>query len=71
MSQRAADDVRPNPEFGVWVGAETSAGGDAVFVYDAEGAEGFEVGVVVAGEGEGVEGVEPAAAGEFRGVNGR
>ena len=56
----AVDDVGPNEELGVRVRAETRAALDAVFVYDAQGAEVFVFGVVVAGEGEGVEGVEPA-----------
>lgn len=42
------------------VGSETCAFLDAVFVDDAQGAKGLEGGVEVGGEGEGVEGVEPA-----------
>lgn len=38
-------------------------GRDAVFVEDAQGAEGLEGWVVVLGEGEGVVGVEPAVIG--------
>jgi hypothetical protein len=56
----AVDDVRPDEELGVRVRAEAGAALDAVFVYDAQGAEVFVFGVVVGGEGEGVEGVEPA-----------
>jgi hypothetical protein len=44
----------------VRVRAEAGAALDAVFVYYAERAEVFVFGVVVGGEGEGVEGVEPA-----------
>jgi hypothetical protein len=44
----------------VRVRAEAGAALDAVFVYDAQGPEVFVFGVVVAGEAEGVEGVEPA-----------
>jgi hypothetical protein len=55
----AVDDVRPDEELGVRVRAEARAALDAVFVYHAQGAEVFVFGVVVAGEGEGVEGVEP------------
>jgi hypothetical protein len=56
----AVDDVRPDEEFGVRVRAEAGAALDAVFVYYAQGPEVFVFGVVVAGEAEGVEGVEPA-----------
>jgi hypothetical protein len=56
----AVDDVRPDEELGVRVRAEAGAALDAVFVDYAQGAEVFVFGVVVAGEAEGVEGVEPA-----------
>ena len=55
----AVHDVRPDQEFGVAVRAEARAALDAVFVDYAQGAEVFVLGVVVAGEAEGVEGVEP------------
>lgn len=42
------------------VGAEARAALDAVFVYYAQGPKVFVLRVVVASEGEGVEGVEPA-----------
>jgi hypothetical protein len=48
----------------VAVGAEAGAALDAVFVDYAKRAEVFVSGIVVAGEAEGVEGVEPAC-GEF------
>ena len=55
----AVDDVRPDEELGVRVCAEAGAALDAVFVDYAQGPEVFVFGVVVAGEAEGVEGVEP------------
>lgn len=42
------------------MGAEARAFFYAVFVDHAEGAEGLVAGVVVGGEGEGVEGVQPS-----------
>lgn len=56
----AVDNVGPDEEFGVRVGAKAGALFYAVFVDHAEGAEGLVAGVVVGGEGEGVEGVQPA-----------
>lgn len=63
MLELAGQDVAPDAEFCVRVLAEARAAGDAVFVDYAQGTEGFVGGVVVAGEGEGVEGVEPAVVG--------
>lgn len=63
MFEFAAHNVAPDEEFGVRVRAKACAALHAVFVYHAEGAEGFVRGVVVGGEGEGVEGVEPAVVG--------
>lgn len=68
MFELAGDDVRPDEELGVGVGAEARAALDAVFVDDAQGAEGCEARVVVGGEGEGVEGVEPVVVGVAAGV---
>lgn len=70
MFELAGDDVAPDPELGVAVFAEACAAGDAVFVDHAQGAEGFVAWVVIAGEGEGVEGVEPAVVGVAAGVPG-
>lgn len=61
--ERASHDVGPDEELGVRVGTEAGAGGDAVFVDDAQGAEGFVLRMVVGGEGESVECVEPAVVG--------
>lgn len=47
------------------VGAEARAALDAVFVYYAQGPKVFVLRVVIAGEGEGVEGVEPAFFGRL------
>lgn len=63
MFEFAVHDVGPDEEFAVGVRAESCASLDAVFVYDAKGAEGLVLGGVVGGEGEGVEGVEPAVVG--------
>lgn len=49
---------------------ETGACGDAVLVDDAQGADGVVFGGVVGGEGEGVEGVEPAVVCEASGAGG-
>lgn len=57
MLELAVDNVAPDEEFAVGVGAEAGAAFDAVFVDDSQGAEGLVFGVVVGGEGEGVEGV--------------
>ena len=63
MFEFAADDVAPDEEFGVRVRAKARAAFYAVFVDHAEGTERFVGRVVVGGEGEGVEGVEPAVVG--------
>lgn len=63
MLEFPAHDVRPDEEFAVRVRAEACAALDAVFVYHAQGAEGLVLWGVVGGEGEGVEGVEPAVVG--------
>ena len=70
MFELAADYVAPDEEFGVRVCAEACAFFYAIFVYYAERAERFVAGVVVGGEGEGVEGVEPAVVGVAAGIPG-
>lgn len=60
MLERAVDNVAEDEELGVRVRAEARGGENAVFIYDAQGAEGLVAGRVVGGEAEGVETVEPA-----------
>lgn len=56
----AIHDVRPDEELRMAVSAEAGAAADAVFIDHAERPEFFKGRVVVAGETEGVEGVQPA-----------
>jgi hypothetical protein len=57
------DDAGEDFHVAVRVGGEAGAGGDAVFVDDAERAEAHVGGVVVVAEAEGMEGAEPAVVG--------
>ena len=57
------DDAGEDFHVAVRVGGEACAGGDAVFVDDAERAEAHVGGVVVVAEAEGMEGAEPAVVG--------
>lgn len=70
MFEGPGNNVRPDEELGVPVGAEACRWEDAVFVYDAQGAEAHVFGGVVGGEAEGVEGVEPVHVGVAAGVPG-
>lgn len=70
MFEFAADYVAPDEEFGVRVRAEACAFFYAVFVYYAKRTERLVGGVVVGGEGEGVEGVKPAVISMTAGVPG-
>ncbi len=63
MRQFAREDVGEDFGVAVRVGGKAVVGRDAVFVEDAQGAEGLEGWVVVLGEGEGVVGAEPAVVG--------
>lgn len=63
VRELAAEDVAEDLGVAVGVRGEAGLGGHAVFVEDAEGAEGHGCGVVEIGEGEGVVGVEPAMIG--------
>ncbi len=62
MRQFAREYVGEDFGIAVRVRGKSGLGRDAVFVQDAQGAEGLEGWVVVLGEGEGVVGVEPAVA---------
>ena len=62
MLQGAVEDVREDFHIAVAVRAETAAGGDAVVVKDAQGAEAHVGRVEVVAEGERVGRVEPAQA---------
>ena len=66
----AGEDVAEDFHVAVGVGAEAAAGGDVVFVDDAEGAKAHVGGVAVVGKGEGVLGVEPAVVGVAAGGGG-
>lgn len=70
MREFPAQDVGEDLGVAVGVGGEAGGRGDAVFVQDAQGAEGGVKGVVVGGEGEGVVGVEPAVGGVAAGGGG-
>lgn len=61
--ESAFDDVGEDFHVAVRVGGEAAAGGDVVFVDDAQAAEAHVGGVVVIGEGEGMMGLEPAMVG--------
>lgn len=63
MREFAGEDVGEDFGVAVRVCGEAGLGRDAVFVEDAQGAEGLEGWVVVLAEGEGVVGVEPAVVG--------
>lgn len=63
MRQFAREDVREDFGIAVRVCGKAGLGRDAVFVQDAQGAEGLEGWVLVLGEGEGMVGVKPAVIG--------
>lgn len=63
MLERAIDDVAEDEELGVRVCTKARGGLDAVFVDDAQRAEGLVSRVVVRREGKSVEGVEPIVVG--------
>lgn len=63
VRELAAEDVAEDLGVAVGVRGEAGLGGHAVFVEDAEGAEGHSCGVVEVGEGKGVIGIEPAMIG--------
>ncbi len=60
MGDGPGDDPCEDFHVAVRVSGEAGAGGDAVFVDDAERAEAHVGGVVVVAEAEGMEGAEPA-----------
>jgi hypothetical protein len=63
VRQRAVEHVADDLHVAVAVGAEAGAGGDAVFVDDAQVAHAHVGRVVVVGEREAVETLEPAVVG--------
>lgn len=64
VGEGAIEDPGDDLHIAVGVGAEAGAGHDDVVVDDPEGAEAHVFGVIIAAEGEGVFGIEPADAGE-------
>lgn len=60
VGELAGQDVGEDLGVAVRVGGEAGLGSNAVFVQDAQGAEGGELRGEIGGEGEGVVGVEPA-----------
>jgi hypothetical protein len=63
VGHRAGDHIGENLHVAVGMGAEAAAGRDGVVVDDPQRAEAVVLGVVVVGEREGVEAVEPAVVG--------
>ena len=63
VSEFSAEDVAEDLGIAMRMGGKAGLGSHAVFVENAEGAVILVAGVEVAGEGEGVEGVEPTVVG--------
>jgi hypothetical protein len=61
LFELAVDDVGEDLELAMGMGSKASPGGDPVFVDHAQTAEGVVGVVVVRGEAEGVEGLQPVA----------